>query len=327
MRKLWRPVVLVMSLFTALIYLNNTSLLASRPPGRPTLLAHRGIAQRFDTTDLNNDTCTAARMLPPTHRYLENTIASMQASFDAGADVVEIDVHPTTDGQFAVFHDWTLDCRTNGHGVTREQAMAELTKLDIGYGYTADGGKTFPFRGKGVGLMPSLDEVLRTFPNRSFLINIKSNDASEGKKLAEALSPLAPDRRRQLMAYGGDRPIATLARLLPDLKTMSRASLKACLIRYIAYGWTGLVPQRCAHSLILVPINVAPWLWGWPDRFLTRMNTVDSAVFALGPYYGGDFSTGIDSRAEMARLPEHYSGGILTNELEMVHGALDARGR
>ena len=48
----------------------------------------------------------------------------MQAGFAAGADVVELDVHPTTDGEFAVFHDWTLDCRTDGHGVTREHSMA-----------------------------------------------------------------------------------------------------------------------------------------------------------------------------------------------------------
>ncbi|MFG3757139.1 glycerophosphodiester phosphodiesterase family protein, partial [Klebsiella pneumoniae] len=75
-------------------------------------------------------------MRPPTHPYLENTIASLQAAFAAGADIAEVDVHPTTDGQFAVFHDWTLDCRTNGSGVTREHAMAELRTLDIGYGYT-----------------------------------------------------------------------------------------------------------------------------------------------------------------------------------------------
>ena len=36
----------------------------------------------------------------------------MRAAFAAGADIVEFDVHPTSDGQFAVFHDWTLDCRT-----------------------------------------------------------------------------------------------------------------------------------------------------------------------------------------------------------------------
>ncbi len=27
--------------------------------------------------------------------------------------------------------------------------MSELKTLDIGYGYTADGGKSFPFRGQG----------------------------------------------------------------------------------------------------------------------------------------------------------------------------------
>jgi glycerophosphoryl diester phosphodiesterase len=327
MRKLWRPIVLVLLLFAAFVYLNNTNLWLSRLHGTPILLAHRGIAQQFDTANLTNDTCTAARMLPPTHGYLENTIASMRASFDAGADIVEFDVHRTTDGQFAVFHDWTLDCRTDGHGVTREHAMGELKKLDIGYGYTADGGKTFPFRGKGIGLMPSLDEVLQAFPGRSFLINIKSNDPSEGEKLATALGHFAPERRSQLMVYGSDKPIAVLDRLLPDVRTMSRGSLKACLISYIAYGWTGFVPKACSHMLILVPINVAPWLWGWPDRFLTRMKSASSPVFVLGPYYGGDFSTGIDTVADIGRLPDGYSGGVLTNEIEMVSRALKLKGR
>lgn len=132
----------------ASLYINNTSLLAPHRDGKPVLLAHRGMAQRFDERDLKSDTCTAARMLRTTHDYLENTLRSMRASFEDGADVVELDVHPTTDGEFAVFHDWTLDCRTDGHGVTREQSMARLKTLDVGYGYTADGGKTFPFRGK-----------------------------------------------------------------------------------------------------------------------------------------------------------------------------------
>ncbi len=150
-----------------------------------TLLAHRGMAQTYHREELENDTCTATRIFPPEHAYLENTIASMQAAFDFGADIVEFDIHPTTDGQFAVFHDWTINCRTQGKGVTREQAMSYLKTLDIGYGYTADGGKTFPFRGKGVGLMPAMDEVLAAFPDRRFLINIKSNDPHEGDLLAE----------------------------------------------------------------------------------------------------------------------------------------------
>ncbi|MCH8684137.1 glycerophosphodiester phosphodiesterase family protein [Pedomonas mirosovicensis] len=326
MRKFWRKLLIALTLLVIFIFLNNTALLAPGMSGQPVLLAHRGIAQRFETEGLTNDTCTATRMLPPTHGFLENTIPSMRAGFDAGADVVELDIHPTRDGHFAVFHDWTLDCRTNGHGVTRERTLAELKALDIGYGYTADGGRTFPFRGKGVGLMPSLDEVLGTFPDRAFLINIKSNDPEEGRLLAAALKRLSPVQRHRLMVYGGDRPVAEVRRLV-DVKTLSRASIKACLIRYMAYGWTGLAPKACERMVVYVPINVAPWLWGWPNRFLARMEAAGSTVFVLGPYHGGGFSSGIDSAKAVARLPEGYAGGILTNEIEKIAPLLKDGGR
>ncbi|MCC8941240.1 glycerophosphodiester phosphodiesterase [Bradyrhizobium sp. Arg68] len=300
------------------IYLNNTSLLATHHAGRPVLLAHRGMAQRFDERDLKNDTCTAARMLPPSHDYLENTIRSMRASFAQGADIVELDVHPTTDGEFAVFHDWTVDCRTDGHGVTREQPMLRLKMLDIGYGYTADNGKTYPFRGKGIGMMPSLAEVFETFPDRRFLINIKSRDPSEGDKLAAALKALPAERRSLLMVYGGDEPIDVVRRQLPQTRTISRASLGSCLIGYLAYGWTGIVPAACHNAIVLVPINYAPWFWGWPDRFLNRLAAVNSAVFVIGPYHGGEFSTGVDDADALKRLPENYSAGIWTNEIGAI---------
>ena len=282
------------------------------------LLAHRGVSQQFDRTNLQNDTCTAERMLPPSHSFLENTIGSMRASFEAGADVVEFDVHPTRDGQFAVFHDWTLDCRTNGQGVTREHSMDELRQLDIGYGYTADGGKTFPFRGKGIDLMPSLEDVLTTFPERRFLINIKSNDPAEGHLLAAALRKASSRQLERLMVYGGDAPIATLRSELPNLESMSRGTLKACLISYIGYGWTGIVPNACRHTIIFAPINIAPWLWGWPDRFLRRMSDVGSSVFAIGPYLGGEFSTGIDTPQDARQLPKGFTGGVMTNEIETI---------
>jgi glycerophosphoryl diester phosphodiesterase len=321
MRRVLRPGLVILVAWFAFVFVNNTNLFVTRAPGQPVLLAHRGIAQRFDTRDLRGDTCTAARMLTPEHAFLENTIASMRAAFEAGADVVEIDVHPTTDGQFAVFHDWTLDCRTNGTGVTRERAMAELKSLDVGYGYTADGGRTFPFRGKGVGLMPSLDEVLTEFPGRDFLINVKSDDPREGVQLAARLSELPAERRSRLMAYGGDRPIAALHERLPDLRTLSRASIKRCLLSYIGFGWTGHVPPACRNALVLVPINVAPWLWGWPNRFLDRMEGAGSRVFVQGDYHGG-WSTGIDTPQDLARLPAGYSSGILTDEIEVIARAV-----
>ncbi len=190
--------------FLIFVYVNNSSLLAGVPEGEPLLIAHRKTAQTFPMEGITNDTCTAERIYEPEHPYLENTLPSMKEAFGAGAHVVELDIHPTTDGQFVVFHDWTLDCRTDGKGVTREHTLAELKKLDIGYGYTADGGKTFPFRGKGIGMMPTLDEVFAEFPHHPFLINIKSDDPDEGVLLANYLKELPKSRLDHLAVYGGD---------------------------------------------------------------------------------------------------------------------------
>jgi hypothetical protein len=92
-----------LALFALAVWAGNRAW-TPRPPGQPTLLAHRGLAQEYDRTGLTGDTCTAARMVPPTHGYLENTLDSMQAAFALGARRVELDVHPTTDGHLCREH-------------------------------------------------------------------------------------------------------------------------------------------------------------------------------------------------------------------------------
>ena len=299
------------------IYLNNSSLFTPTRSGDPLLLAHRGLAQTFVMEGIANDTCTAQRIYEPEHPYLENTISSIEAAFEAGADVVEFDVHITKDDQFAVFHDWTLDCRTNAEGVTKDYLMSELKQFDIGYGYTADGGATYPFRGKGVGLMPSLTEVLERFPDKPFLIDVKSNDPTEGQLLASYLSKL-PERQQSLLAvYGGDKPIAALKERMPDMRVMSKATMKSCLIPYLAVAWTGYVPAACEHTELHVPDKIAPWLWGWPDKFLNRMEQADTRVIVVGGD-GSDFSRGFDMPEDIERLPSNYSGGLWTNRIDRI---------
>lgn len=324
MRKRW--VVLGAAAVAACgIWLGNTSAFSSRPAGEPVLLAHRGLAQGYERAGLTGDTCTAQRMTPPRHDFLENTLRSMEAAFALGADVIEFDVHPTTDGQFAVFHDWSIDCRTAGTGRTRDHSLAELKALDVGYGYTADGGRTFPFRGKGIGLMPSLDEVLAAFPDRRFHINVKSNDPAEGQALGTYLSRLSPEARSRLTLVGADEPLTAAARTVPDIHRLSRGGLISCIPRYAALGWSGYVPEACRDATLLVPINIAPWLWGWPDRFLDRMDAVGTRVYVLGPYAGEGFSQGLDDPELLERLPEGYSGGISTDAIDVIAPALTAR--
>src|SRR5690554_6468475 len=234
--------------FFFFVYLNNSSLLAPKENKKPLLLAHRGLGQTFPMEGITAETNTARIIYEPEHPYLENTISSMEAAFRAGADIVELDVHPTKDGQFAVFHDWILDYRTDGEGVTREHTMAELKELDVGYGYTYDNGKTYPFRGKGVGLMPSLREVFNYFPDRSFLIHIKSNDPQEGKLMAEFLRNLPEERLARLTVYGGDKSVAVLKERLPQLQVMSMATMKRAVLSYMFLGWTGYIPPAIGNT-------------------------------------------------------------------------------
>jgi glycerophosphoryl diester phosphodiesterase len=316
-RKFFKNKIVIFLLLLALfIYLNNSSLFASKQTGEPFLLAHRGMAQTFSMEGITNETCTAERIFEPEHPFIENTIASMEAAFNTGADIVEFDVHITKDDQFAVFHDWTLDCRTNGTGVTRDFTLEELKKLDIGYGYTADNGKTYPFRGKGVGLMPSLDEVLNHFPDKELLIHVKSNEPEEGKVLAVRLSSLPKQRLEQLTVYGGDEPVAAILEQLPELRVMSKATLKSCLLPYFAIGWTGYVPNACENTEVHIPEKVAPYLWGWPYKFVSRMDEKKVRTILVGG--SGDFSSGFDSEKDLERLPKNYNGGISTNSIEKI---------
>jgi glycerophosphoryl diester phosphodiesterase len=315
-----RKIVIVLAAVLAVIYVFNASWRVLPPPQAVVrLIAHRGIHQTYSRDGLTNDTCTAERIFPPTHQLLENTIPSMRAAFATGAHIVELDVHPTTDGQFAVLHDWTIDCRTDGKGVTREQSMATLKSLDIGYGYTADGGKTFPFRGKGRGLMPSLSEVLEAVPGRRLLINFKSNEAREGDMLAAVTAENPAWERAVWGVYGGDAPTERAAELIPGIRSWTRRGLKACMIRYMALGWTGYVPEACRHTMVMVPLNVAPWLWGWPNLFQQRMHAAGSEIILLGAYGAGDPGTaGIDSAEDFARVPTGFDGYVWTNRIEVI---------
>lgn len=322
MRKKLRTLGLLTLGFAAFVYMNNRDTGPDDKDARPLLLAHRGMGQSYDMSDVGPNTCTATRMLPPSNPYLENTIASLRAGFQAGADIAEFDVHPTTDDQFAVFHDWTLDCRTNGTGVTRDHPMSELKQLDIGYGYTADGGKTFPFRGKGIGLMPSLDEVLSTFPDKQFLINIKSRQAIEGSKLGEALSSLPPERLKNITVYGDKTPVEMLQKRLPTIRAASQDSLKTCLRDYELLGWTGYVPQSCRNSAFYLPINIAPYVWGFPHRLQARLAAYNSSVTLIGPWNGGKFGSGIDDPETLSQVPAGWKGAIMTNRIEWLGSAL-----
>lgn len=102
----------------------------------------------------------------------ENTLVSFHQALELGADVLELDIHATKDGEIVVIHDQTVDRTTNGTGMVKDLTLADLKKLDAGYCFTLDGGKTYPYRGQDI-TIPTLKEIFAEFPSCRINIEIK----------------------------------------------------------------------------------------------------------------------------------------------------------
>lgn len=312
-----RTVLLIIISVLLLVWLNNTNVFYSKQRDYK-LLAHRGLAQSYDVSKVDWDTNTAEIIDEPEHPYLENTIPSMQAAFDLGADVVELDVRLTKDKRLAVFHDFALEYRTNASGLVGDYTMAELKDLDIGYGYTADKGQTFPFRGKGLGLMPELAEVFSAFPGKELLINVKDGDVETYQVLwTDYLSRMTKDQLSLITVYGDDDGIDYLREQSPDLRLLSMRMMKKALLKYELLGFTGYIPKELHNMELHLPLKYAKFLWGWPNKFVKRMESVNTrVVIVLGD---GKWSEGFDTEESLEVIPKGYKGYIWTNRIDKVN--------
>jgi glycerophosphoryl diester phosphodiesterase len=107
----------------------------------------------------------------------EHTLVAYEQALADGADVLELDIHATSDGVIVVMHDDMIDRTTNGEGFIKDMTFAELRIYDAGYNFTTDDGATYPYRDMGL-VVPSLEEVLEAFPDVPYVIEIKQAEPS-----------------------------------------------------------------------------------------------------------------------------------------------------
>jgi glycerophosphoryl diester phosphodiesterase len=88
----------------------------------------------------------------------ENTIPAFEAAIQQGADLLEMDIRETSDGELVVIHDETVDRTTNGMGFVAEISLAEIKALDAGSWFSQE------FTGVRV---PTLKEALQAIRGRA----------------------------------------------------------------------------------------------------------------------------------------------------------------
>jgi glycerophosphoryl diester phosphodiesterase len=316
MRKKGKLILIIVSCIIVFIVVTNCQIIPVKRGRLPELLAHRGLAQTFDISKVKWDTNTAAIIYPPEYPYIENTIPSMEIAFQYGADIIEFDIRVTKDKELAVFHDYEVNSRTENKGNVCDYSLAELKTMDVGYGYTADNGQTFPLRGKGIGLLPSFDEVMRQFPEKKFLVHIRDDGEEIGQILLKKLERMDHEQINNISIYGNDVAIDLIRKKYPEMKALSGKLIKKAIIEYELIGWTGYIPKSMRNAELHMPIEYAKYLWGWPYIFIKRMDSVNTRMVIVTKK--GQWSGGFDTVEEINTIPVNYEGCIWTERIDKI---------
>jgi glycerophosphoryl diester phosphodiesterase len=146
--------------------------------------------------------------------YPGNTLLAMQESVALGVDVLEMDIHASSDGVLVVIHDDTVDRTTDGTGAVKEMTFAELSQLDAGYYWTEDEGATYPYRGQGI-TIPSFAEILATFPDMRLNVEIKPPDPAVAQAACDLLRQHGA-AERALVGTVHDEVVTTFRAACPE---------------------------------------------------------------------------------------------------------------
>ncbi len=143
----------------------------------------------------------------------ENTLAAFDRAAALGADALEIDVRRTADGLVVVFHDDDTARLTGAPGTIEARTFEEVERLDAGFGFTPDGGRSFPFRGKGL-RVPALAEVLDRYPRLRLNVDAKPDEAALAEAVARVVRAAGAEGRVCVGSFF-DAQAERLGRLLP----------------------------------------------------------------------------------------------------------------
>jgi glycerophosphoryl diester phosphodiesterase len=174
---------------------------------------------------------------------------AFQQAATLGVDVLETDIHATSDGVIVISHNPTIDETTDGHGPIKGMTLAQLKLLDAGYRWTNDGGNTFPFRGQGI-TIPTFEEAVTAFPHLRINIDIKQEQPSIVDSFIRLLRRLDCLDRVMVGSFY-DRELARFRRECPQVATSAGVGETRLFFFLSRAGLSGLL--RPAYRAFQVP--------------------------------------------------------------------------
>lgn len=237
-------------------------------PGRikPYVMAHRG----------NSAKCP------------ENTFAAFRRAFDEGADILETDLHVTTDGVFVCIHDPTLDRTTLSGGLVEEMTLYELKQVSACYGQDEFADERIPTLAETFAVMP---------PGTILALELKSDqflNPAVARRLVEEITAAGMLERTVVLSFKLARVHAvkaadpriptgfiTLKRVIPKPGAELQGPLWPILLINPFY-----VAMAHARGQVVCPLDPAPDSRLWYYKLLrcdaVMTNDPGSTIRALG---------------------------------------------
>lgn len=241
----------------------------------------------------------------------ENTLPAFDRALELGASCLELDVRRSSDGAVVVFHDETTERVTGERGTVEERTAGELARLDAGFTFSPDGGRTFPFRGQGVRI-PTLAELLERSPRARLNIEAKAADPRLAQALVSTIAA-AGAVERVCIGSADDDQGERLRALLPDAchflpARAARRHVLAALAGTGAWlcplGWDcAELPHRTAGITVVT------------RRLVRHFHALEMPVFVWT----------VDEEAEMRDLLAAGVDGIMTDRPDLLARVLAER--
>ncbi len=247
-----------------------------RENSRPLVFAHRG----------------GGGLIP------ENTLEAFLYSAQMGVDVLELDVHATSDGTLVVLHDAAVDRTTDGRGLVNELTVEAVKKLDAGYLFSTDGNRTFPFRGRGI-KVPTLREIFDALPRMTFNIEPKQHAPS----IIKPFCALLRERKMADKTIVGSFNQATIDEFRRECPEVATSASPSEVSRFLALSKAGLADSyNPPMQALQVPENLGA-LQVVSKDFVEAAHRRNLKVHVWT----------INETADMQRLVEMNVDGIMTD--------------
>lgn len=267
------------------------------PPRPPLVVGHRG----------------AAGLAP------ENTLESVRAGIEAGAEMIEVDLQATGDGRIVLLHDPTLDRTTDGSGDVRAKAWDEIRRLDASWPWSRDGGRTYPFRGRGIGI-PRLEDALAAFPDTLFALELKPTLPPRAlRPLARILAPHAA----RVIAGSEDHALLSAFRTVAPGVPTGLSAREVRLFHALALAGCGLLFRSPGRAFQVPPTSggdrrdargARTGIRVLTPRFLAAAHRTGRAVVAWT----------VNEESEMRALLDLGVDGITTDRPDIARAVIDA---